>query len=97
NVAKKTAGLSLFYENIGKYNVNANLGTTLKKHNILLNGGRNFFSGWDPDDSNVRNPLWRPKEQYFGNLKYTFTPSDRYNLTYNLDYLHETLVIKGDP
>jgi len=97
NNYKKAAGLSLFYEDIGKYNVNANLGATFKQHNIQLNGGRNFFAGWDPADSNVRNPLWRPKEQYFGNLKYTFTPNDHYNLTYSLDYVHEKLIIKGDP
>ncbi len=97
DTGKRSAGLTLFYEDIGKYNINGNLSARFNKHDIMLNGGRNFFAGWDPDSVNVRNPLWRPKEQYFGNLKYTFTPNERYNLTYSLDYLHEKLTIKGDP
>lgn len=90
-----SAGANFFYESIGKYNVGADAQVQLKSHSLYLNLGRNFFQGWDPLDKDKRNPLWRPKEHYLGNLKYTFKLSPDASITYALDVAREHLVIKG--
>lgn len=84
-----------FYESIGKYNTGVDLSRIIGKHNISLSFTRNYFQGWDPVNNDVRNPLWRPKEQYLGNLKYTWQFSERASLTLASDYMHELLTMKG--
>ena len=84
-----------FYESVGKYNTGVDLARIIGKHNISFNVARNFFQGWNPGNKDVRNPLWRPKEQYLANLKYTWRLSDRASLTLASDYMRELLTIKG--
>ncbi|PSK90160.1 TonB-dependent receptor [Taibaiella chishuiensis] len=83
-----------FYESIGKYNFGADVARSTGKHNIALNFARNYFQGWDPNFKDIRNPLWRPKEQYLGNLKYTWQFAPRASLTLASDYMHELLTAK---
>lgn len=89
------AGSDAFYESIGKYNFSVNGAYQLGKSNISLTGGRNFFQGWDPLFDTVRNPLWRPKQQYFANLKYIYKISEDASVTYGSDYMNDRLYIKG--
>lgn len=84
-----------FYESIGKYNAGVDLARIVGKHNLSLSFARNYFQGWDPNDKDARNPLWRPKEQYLGNLKYTWKFASRASLTLASDYMHELLTMKG--
>lgn len=84
-----------FYESIGKYNFGADLARISGKHNLALSFARNYFQGWDPDNKDARNPLWRPKEQYLGNLKYTWQFKERATMTLASDYMHELLTMKG--
>jgi outer membrane receptor for ferrienterochelin and colicins len=88
-------GADAFYESIGKYNFGVNGGWQSARSNITAGAGRNFFQGWDPNYDTVRNTLWRPKEQYFGNFKYTYKLSDNASLTYGTDYMNDKLTIKG--
>lgn len=89
------ATANAFYESVGKYNIGVDVAKQEKKHNISVGGGRNFFQGWDPGNSEKRDPLWRPKEQYFGNFKYTYHFSNDASITYGTDYLNDLLTIKG--
>jgi outer membrane receptor for ferrienterochelin and colicins len=88
-------GGDAFYESIGKYNFGVNGAVRTGKSNISLGVGRNFFQGWDPNSDTIRDPLWRPKEQYFANLKYTYDISENASVTYGSDYMNDRLFLKG--
>lgn len=96
NQTSSTFGANAFYETIGKYNIDVNGNLVAHKHSFSLNIGRNFFQGWDPVYKDARNPLWRPKELYFANLKYTYKISDNAIVTYSMDLSSERLYLKGD-
>ncbi len=87
-------GADAFYETVGKYNFGLNGALRKGRSNFSLSGGRNFFQGWDPFHDTVRNPLWRPKEQYFGNLKYTYRIGEDASVTYSTDYMNDRMIIK---
>ncbi|MFA6060076.1 MAG: TonB-dependent receptor [Taibaiella sp.] len=87
-------GGDAFYESIGKYNFGVNGAVQSGKSNLSLGLGRNFFQGWDPNFDTVRNPLWRPKEQYFANLKYAYHISENVTITFSSDYMNDKLFIK---
>src|SRR5687767_4900557 len=59
-----------YYETVGNYNVDARIGTQFGKNFFQLSGGRYFFDGFNTSDSARRTYLWKPKEQYFGELQY---------------------------
>jgi len=58
-----------YYESVGKYNANMNLG--LRKTNGIyhISLGRNYFDGWSAVEQS-RYQDWKPKEQYFGRFQY---------------------------
>lgn len=68
---KWSGSLSAFHETTGQYNVEGNAGVSFRSSSISVNGGRNFFDGWDPASGEVRNQLWNPREQYFAQTKFT--------------------------
>ena len=63
------ANLNTYYESIGAYNADLGLGLANKKWNSQLNLGRNFFQGYSLDE-NSRVMLWKPREQYFGDINF---------------------------
>ncbi len=88
NIITKQSGRLLFtsyadayYESVGVYNFNAGASASVKKHSFGFNGGRNFFSGFNPPGyskymevgSTTTGTRWKPKEQYnfSGDYKYT--------------------------
>lgn len=90
------AGANAFYESIGRYNFGADVARNWGKDNLSLTFSRNFFQGWDPSGTPLpRDPQWKPKEQYIGNLKYIHKFSDNTVLTYGSDLSTENLAIKG--
>lgn len=69
---KWTSSSGLYYESIGNYNAEAFLGWSQKTTSFSVQGGRNFFDGWNPPGSqDVRSFLWNPREQYNGQLRLT--------------------------
>ena len=89
------AGANAFYESIGKYNYGVDAAKMWGKNNLSLNLARNFFQGWNPGGGTLpRDPNWKPKEQYVGNLKYVRRFSDNTTLTYGMDLNTENLVFK---
>ncbi len=91
-------GANTYASTINQYNFGIDGAFKIKKHNLTLNAGRNFFYGWDDSlkVSETRAPLWRPKELYFANLKYIYTISPTASISYAADYSRDLLVIKSD-
>lgn len=65
------ASVTGFYESTGQYNTDAAVNLGLKSTTFAINGGRNFFDGWDPEHPDARAQLWNPREQYFATFKMT--------------------------
>ncbi len=85
-----------YYESVGTYNVDARLGWKFKKNFLQINGGRYFFDGFSTTDSITRYKLWKPKEQYFGEVQYNRS-FKLLNLRYSGNIFHELLENKGTP
>lgn len=86
------------YESIGRYNFNAYAGLKRgTRHGFSLSGGRNYFQGWYDLDTAApkRRLLWKPKEQYFGNVAYNYTAPSGFRLQLASDYLDEKVTNRG--
>jgi len=104
---KISAGVTSYYESIGTYNLNIDLACSYKKHNLQLNGGRNYFDGWNyPDDpfftprehiaDSTRFKQWKPKEQYFANLAYQYALK-KSDIGFKSAYFDEVIINRGYP
>jgi len=85
-----------YYETVGTYNVDARVGWQFKRNFLQVSGGRYFFDGYNTSDSIKRYKLWKPKEQYFGELQYNRS-FGKLNLRYSGNIFHELLESKGAP
>lgn len=85
-----------YYETVGTYNVDARLGWQFKKNFFQVSGGRYFFDGFNTTDSIKRYKLWKPKEQYFGEVQYNRSLG-KMNIRYSGNIFHELLEAKGAP
>lgn len=101
------AELNPYFETIGNYNLTGSLSLRRKKHAIILDGGRNFFDGWTSGDSFIDFPkerladtnrvkTWKPKEQYFGGMRYTFT-GNKWNTSLFAKGFKELIINRGMP
>jgi len=72
-----------------------NLGINYKKNNWGFNAGgtHNDADGFG-GDAYGRDKTWKPKEQWFGNIKVGYGNS-KFNVYYRLDGLNETIVSRG--
>ncbi len=104
---KIIVGLTTYYESIGTYNINADVTSYLKKHQIQVSGGRNYFDGWNPGQKafylskshiadSSRFKQWKPKEQYFFNLGYQYS-FRKLNLGFKSTYFDEQIINRGYP
>lgn len=85
-----------YYETVGQYNIDA--GATFRKGNHQLSGnfGRYFFDGYSNVKTYERYSEWRPKEQYMGDLKYTFSNSKmRFSIAGSI--FRELMMNRGEP
>ena len=102
---------SSYYETVGRFNMASSLGWRNAKHNIMVSSGRHFFNGWtDETVENIRNfdgtvlsngafrrfQDWKPKLQYFADVKYGFK-AGKTQLGYVGNYLNEYIINKGRP
>lgn len=96
-----------YYESNGRYNTTGQIRWGKKKHQFVLNGGRYFFDGWNPDHPNFfydRTPVadssrvmtWNPKEQFFGNFNYRFQ-TNKFRLNYSSANFTELVTNRGTP
>lgn len=90
---KKPKGqLYAFYESVGRYNLNAQIGFPIKGASADFSLGRNYFDGFDL--ANTRDLQWNPKEQYFSQLSL----QKKYGRSlwgYSLNYFDENISNKG--
>lgn len=113
-VTKKTQStpfetiVGAYYESIGTYNISMDAGIHKGRHTILLNGNRNFFDGWSPNDNagffdfkaqpadTGRVAQWKPREQYNAGMQYTCA-LNKLSLNYKSNYFYETITNRGMP
>ncbi|MBI3136468.1 MAG: TonB-dependent receptor [Bacteroidetes bacterium] len=99
--------LNPYYENTGNYNFNFSSTLTLKKNAFSISGGRNYFDGWSAGDSFFKIPrttvadtnryqTWKPKEQYFGEVRYN-TRLNGWDLNPYVRTFSEKIVNRGFP
>lgn len=104
---KLTADLTSYYESIGTYNLNGGLTFYHKKNYIQVTGGRNYFDGWNPDDTpfyfakshiadSTRYKQWKPKEQYFAGLSYQYN-FKKLTAGFKSNYFNEAIINRGYP
>ncbi|HXH19337.1 MAG TPA: TonB-dependent receptor [Chitinophagales bacterium] len=90
-----SARMNGYYETAGVYNADAGIGFGKKNHSVDLSGGRNFFDGYSAVDTS-RFKEWKPREQYFGMLKYRFG-FKRLRFTAKSDAFYEKITNRGMP
>jgi outer membrane receptor for ferrienterochelin and colicins len=101
------AGVNLYYETNNTYNAGLNFLVKKKYHGIVLNLNRNYFNGWNINDNYYfipdktladtnRYKSWKPKEQYFGDVQYSFEKG-RFKFNYRAAYFNELIVNRGFP
>lgn len=92
--AKAKAGIDLYYETVGIYNVNANAIWKKGKSSFSGNFGRNFFQGFSVDP-NTRYKDWKPKEQYVAGVSYIYS-TDKLKLKTKFDGFKERLLDRNE-
>lgn len=98
NQKNKIEGAAKFYyESVGTYNVDANVGFKKNNHYINLNAGRYFFDGWNPTKNYDRDVLWNPKEQYFGGINYTYRTNKDWFHRFKTNYFQDRILNRYDP
>ena len=103
---KWDTGLQVYTESVGKYNLTGHINFHQGRHSFALNGGRNYFDGWNPGDKaysnddpiadSTRYQQWKPKEQYMANFQYSYQLKD-WTLRYKSDLFTEKITNKGLP
>lgn len=87
--------LNGYYESAGVYNIDAGVALGKNRHFADISGGRYFFDGYSETDTS-RNQEWKPKEQYFGSMKYGYG-FKRLNFTAKGDAFYEKITNRGKP
>lgn len=107
--ANKSVNFSIkpYYESIGNYNITGSLGFRAKKSQFLISGGRNYFDGWSVQDAFFQFPksrladtnrfkTWKPKEQYFGEFRFSTSLKD-WQISPYFRYFDELIINRGLP
>lgn len=92
---KATATFNGYYETVGTYNADFSGTAGIGKTSFGINGGRNFFDGWSPQDTG-RWQQWKPREQYFGDFRIATTFS-KSTLNFTSSYFREEVFNKSEP
>ena len=96
-----------YYESVGNYNLSASVNLFKGKHRLGVSGTRNYFDGWHPNDPFFQFPAkrladtnrfknWKPREQYIGDINYTFVLK---NSSFLVGYrtFYENILNRGFP
>lgn len=98
---------SVYTEHIGRLNATVGGSRRWRAHELVVNGGRNFFAGWDPGQGGIpslaaqvadtnRFQQWKPREQYFARANYRWT-RQRWSLGWKGEGLHDRIIDRGMP
>ena len=93
---KLDVGVNGYYEHIGHFNADGRIGFAKGNHALQASGGRYFFDGWSPWRERTRYQLWKPREQYFGDLRYSLTIKNL-KLRYQGNLFRERISNRGEP
>lgn len=107
SLKKFSAGVTSYYESIGTYNFAGDLSFSRSNHNLQIDGGRNYFDGWNTNDSpfyfpkeriadSLRFKQWKPKEQYFVSAAYQYS-FKKLNFGLKSAYFNEVIINRGYP
>jgi outer membrane receptor for ferrienterochelin and colicins len=92
-----TVGVNSYFESVGTYNFDANLGYKYKKIAVSASGGRNYFNGFSTvTGDSIRAQQWKPREQYFGDFQFTYK-FRKQSHRFSTQAFNETLIAKGNP
>lgn len=105
--APSTLRASVYAEHIGRLNTTAGGSHRWGRSEMLLNGGRNFFYGWDPRHDGLprlraqvadtnRFQQWKPREQYFMRANYRWR-AERWSIGWKGEGLHDRIIDRGMP
>ncbi len=89
-----TGKVNMYYESVGVFNFDLAASKRFGKNTFSLHGGRNFHSGWSPNDTS-RLKIWKPKLHYLTGGSYTYR-NKALRIHYNTDFLHEELRNPGE-
>jgi outer membrane receptor for ferrienterochelin and colicins len=107
SINKTEVKISSYNETIGRYNNTASLNRQFGKLRLALNGGRNFFNGWDIGDRIEPNTLqpvadttrthsWDPRMQYFGRAQLSHF-GKQHTISWRSEYFDERITNRGMP
>ena len=87
------ATANAYCESVGVYNFDGSVSVNKNHHGFSVDGGRNFFGGYSPEDTS-RSQAFKPRRQYFADGYYNFSTSVL-KLKIAGDYFNELLIDKG--
>lgn len=104
---KSEISFSSYNETVGRYNNLLSLNKQLGRLRIALNGGRNFFNGWDVGDQiepnniqpiadTTRTQSWDPRMQYFGRAQVSYS-GKKQSISWRSEYFDERITNRGMP
>lgn len=102
-----TAGAEFFTESAGYFNTSAHASLGFKNQSLSISGGRNYFDGWNPGDSEfyhqrtnvadtTRAQQWNPKDQLFADAKYRYIFKKGYAEIAG-SWFDEEIINRGNP
>ena len=83
-----------YTESVGVFNFDGSVSFNKKKHGFALDGGRNFFGGFEAPGDASRDLTFKPRRQYFFDGYYIFS-TERLKIKFSGDYFNELLLDKG--
>ncbi|GAB5466183.1 MAG: hypothetical protein Kapaf2KO_16190 [Candidatus Kapaibacteriales bacterium] len=95
NTRHEAVGGDFLMPHDGIYNFDASIGFEFLETDFRLNGGRNFFGGFDLDESQ-RSQAWNPKEQYFVDFSAGYSIGNKSRIKLQSNFFNETLIDYGN-
>ena len=89
-----TANAGTYLESVGIINFDGGFSLRKGKNAFGLQAGRNFFSGYSPDDGG-RAKLWKPRRQVNADANHSLSLK-KLSIKTRLSYFDELLLIRGD-
>ncbi|MCU4155531.1 TonB-dependent receptor [Carboxylicivirga sp. A043] len=89
-----SAQVDAFVESVGRYSGNGSVSKRLGNSSVNLDGGYEYFSGVDYDESS-RLMDWRPKKIYRGNANYQYQ-TDHLSFGGKVGYYSDQLFVQSD-
>lgn len=98
---------NLYYETVGRYNLDFILSNSINNKTIIYEFARNYFNGWSENQeyklipsqelaNKDRFKQWKPKEQFIHKIQYNFKKNNL-NMANYIESFSERIVNRGLP